>query len=98
MITSRRHGLVPLLVALVAVQPLVSILDQKLDIFPLISNTLWLKYGLLLRDNTVVIVNGTGFVLNAYYLYTCYLYTKDPVRGSGCYVFCLSRPPPLGFL
>eukprot|EP00730_Choanoeca_flexa_P006519 TRINITY_DN12168_c0_g1_i11.p4 TRINITY_DN12168_c0_g1~~TRINITY_DN12168_c0_g1_i11.p4 ORF type:complete len:223 (+),score=29.68 TRINITY_DN12168_c0_g1_i11:3025-3693(+) len=42
------------------------------------SGILWLKYGMLSGDSTIVVVNGTGAALNAYYLLVCYTYTKQP--------------------
>ena len=41
------------------------------------SCALWLKYGLLSGDGTVVIVNGTGLLLNLYYLWVYHTYTAD---------------------
>ncbi|EDQ84858.1 uncharacterized protein MONBRDRAFT_12429 [Monosiga brevicollis MX1] len=39
---------------------------------------LWLKYGLLVDDFTVIFVNGVGACLNTYYVVICYLYSKTP--------------------
>ena len=41
---------------------------------------LWVKYGLLQGDAVVTAVNSCGFVLNAYYLYTSYIYAPFSVR------------------
>eukprot|EP00045_Choanoeca_perplexa_P005087 m.43405 g.43405 ORF g.43405 m.43405 type:complete len:121 (+) comp12922_c0_seq1:206-568(+) len=45
------------------------------------SGILWLKYGMLIGDPLLMLVNGTGAALNAYYLLICYTYTKVPVSG-----------------
>eukprot|EP00045_Choanoeca_perplexa_P005088 m.43408 g.43408 ORF g.43408 m.43408 type:complete len:222 (+) comp12922_c0_seq2:206-871(+) len=42
------------------------------------SGILWLKYGMLIGDPLLMLVNGTGAALNAYYLLICYTYTKVP--------------------
>ena len=47
-----------------------------------LSCALWLKYGLLSGDSTVVVVNGTGLLLNLYYLWVYHAYTLEKVRRS----------------
>lgn len=44
------------------------------------STVLWLKYGLLNGDTTVVACNLTGMLLNGYYLGVFCMYTSDIVR------------------
>ncbi|EGD76735.1 hypothetical protein PTSG_08086 [Salpingoeca rosetta] len=43
----------------------------------MISTCLWLKYGILTQDYTLISVNGIGFLLNFYYVVICYSYSKD---------------------
>eukprot|EP00043_Microstomoeca_roanoka_P008584 m.82614 g.82614 ORF g.82614 m.82614 type:complete len:222 (-) comp14308_c0_seq1:186-851(-) len=43
----------------------------------MVNTCLWLKYGLLTNDNTLILVNGTGFLLNTYYVAVCYSFAKD---------------------
>eukprot|EP00055_Hartaetosiga_balthica_P008116 m.29189 g.29189 ORF g.29189 m.29189 type:complete len:224 (-) comp6126_c0_seq2:33-704(-) len=46
--------------------------------FAAITNTcLWLKYGAMTHDFTIICVNCVGLVLNLYYVAICYLYSKQ---------------------
>ena len=47
-------------------------------------SVLWLKYGLMNADSTIVSVNAVGACLNAYYLGVFYAFTGDRVRAHGC--------------
>eukprot|EP00056_Hartaetosiga_gracilis_P002667 m.55869 g.55869 ORF g.55869 m.55869 type:complete len:223 (-) comp11153_c0_seq4:239-907(-) len=43
-----------------------------------IANTcLWLKYGAITHDYTILLVNGVGLLLNTYYFAICFIYTKQ---------------------
>lgn len=44
------------------------------------SCAFWLKYGLILADQSVIIVNFVGLALNVYYVAVYYFFTLDKDR------------------
>eukprot|EP00048_Salpingoeca_helianthica_P017596 m.238077 g.238077 ORF g.238077 m.238077 type:complete len:221 (+) comp21558_c0_seq1:146-808(+) len=61
----------------------------------IINCVLWVKYGLLIEDRAILLVNAVGGVLNVFYLKEYYSYSADqaslfrPILGTLCLLIVL---------